>query len=186
MLLVVAGVVAVLLALVALYQRFLAPDAATLARIRQQQAAESLAMQGDAAGALEKVEQALVSSPRDPYLLVFKGTLQQELGQDPAAEQAFETAQAVLGDRVAFLLARGETYLLLRRAPAALADARAAVELNPQTAAGYMLLGRAYEITEDYPQAIFAYQQASMLAEEQGDFQTSAAARVAMGVLMQR
>ncbi len=67
-----------------------------------------------------------------------------------------------------------------------MADALEAVELNPESAAGYMLLGRAYELMEDYLEAIFAYEQAIDLAEAQGDFQLAGTARVNVGILMQR
>jgi hypothetical protein len=39
---------------------------------------------------------------------------------------------------------------------------------------------------EDYLEAIFAYEQAIFLAEEQGDFQLSGIARVNVGLLRQR
>lgn len=184
--LLVVGMVAVLLLLLALYQRFLAPDPATRERLQYEQAAESLAMEGDLAGALSEVEQALAVAPGNPDLLVFKGGLQQVLGQRAAAQESFSEAEAAFGDREAFLLTRGQTYLRLDQAQAALSDAEAAIALNPESAAGYLLLGRANEWLENYRQAIAAYEQAATLAEAQGEFQIAATARVNMGVLMQR
>jgi cytochrome c-type biogenesis protein CcmH/NrfG len=184
--LVAGGVVVVLLMLFAAYQRFLAPDPATRERVRRQYAAENLALEGDMAAALGEVEQGLAAAPNDPYLLVLKGSLQRKLGRNAAAEESFEAARTILGDQETFLLARGQALLLVNEPGAALADAQAAVEINPELATGYMLLGRVYEQTGQYPDAILAYQQASKLADEQGDYQLAAAARVNMAMLMQR
>lgn len=181
-----AGTVGVLLLLFALYQRFLAPDPATRARLEHEQAAENLVLEGDLATALSEVDQALAIAPGDPSLLIFKGGLQQALGQKAAAEETFSQAEAAFGDREAFLLARGQMYLRLDQAQAALADAEAVVKLNPESASGFLLLGRANEWLENYQQAIAAYEQAANLADAQGNSQIAVIARVNMGVLMQR
>ncbi len=181
-----AVVVVILLLLVALYQRFLAPDPATRERIRYESRAEFLITEGDIEGALGEVERALAIVPGDPGLLVLRGTLQGELGQAAAAEETFAAAETTFGDRESFLQARARAYLLLNRPEAALADAREVVELNPESAAGYTLLGRAYEQLEDYMEALLAYQQVVTLAEEQGDFQLAGTARINVGLLMQR
>lgn len=181
-----ALVVLVLLILFALYQRFLAPDPATRERLQHQHNAEDLVFEGDLAGALSEVEQALAVAPGEPYLSVFKGVLQQELGQSAASGETFAAAEAVFGNREEFLLARARTYLLVDQPDAALADALEVIELNPESAPGYVLVGRAYEHMEDYLEAIFAYEQAIDLAEQQGDFQLSGTTRVNVGILMQR
>jgi tetratricopeptide (TPR) repeat protein len=181
-----AGAVGVLLLLFALYQRFLAPDPATRARLEHEQAAENLVLEGDLIAALNEVDQALASVPGDPSLLIFKGGLQQALGQKAAAEETFSQAEAAFGDRETFLLARGQMYVRLDQAQFALSDAEAAIRLNPESASGYLLLGRANEWLENYQQAIAAYEQAANLADAQGNSQIAAIARVNMGVLMQR
>jgi cytochrome c-type biogenesis protein CcmH/NrfG len=182
----VAGGVLVLLCLFALYQRFLAPDPATRERIRHEQAAENLLLEGDSAAALAEVAQALAVAPNDPSLLVLQGGLQQQMGQEAAAEESFAATQRILGDRKTFLLTRGQAYLLLGQSAMALADAQAVVAMDPESAAGYMLLGGAYERMENYQEAILAYQQASKLADAQGNYQLAATARVNMATLMQR
>jgi len=181
-----AGVALVLFVLFVLYQRFLAPDPATRQRFEHQNNAENLVIEGDIAGALSEVEQALTVAPGDPYLTVFKGALQQELGQGAASGETFAAAETTFGNREDYLLARAQTYLLLGQPEAAVVDALEVVELNPESAAGYMLLGRAYEQAEDYLEAMFAYEQAIDLAEAQGDFQLVGTARVNVGILMQR
>jgi cytochrome c-type biogenesis protein CcmH/NrfG len=186
MALVAAGVVAVLLLLAALYQFFLAPDPATRERLRHQQVAENLAFEGDLVGALSEVEQSLAYAPGDGRLLIFKGGLQRELGQDALAEKSFAEAEAALGDFETYLLIRSQTYLLLDRADLALTDAEAALELNPESAQGYVLVGRSNERLENYTDAILAYEQAAELAEVQNDYQLAGTVRVNLGLLIQR
>jgi tetratricopeptide (TPR) repeat protein len=182
-----AGIVAaILILLTALYQRFLAPDPATLARLEHRRTAERLISEGDLVGALKEVEQALLIAPNDPDLTILRGTLQQELGQRTMAEETFAVAEAIVGDRGRFLLARGQAYLLLNQLPNALADAEAVIALDPESASGFMLLGHTNELLGDYSAAIVAYDQAAALAELQGDFQLAGTARVSMGFLMQR
>jgi Tfp pilus assembly protein PilF len=185
-LLVVVGVVAALLLLVVLYELLLAPDPATRERLKLQQNAESLAISGDLIAALGEVEQALVIAPDNPDLLLLKAGLQQSLGQNAEAEETFAAAESVLGNRENFLLARGRTYLLLGQAQEALADAQEAVALNPESAPGYMLVGRSHQLLENYMDAIFAYEQASTLAEMQGNSRLAATARVNLGFLLQQ
>jgi tetratricopeptide (TPR) repeat protein len=182
----VAGMLVVLLLLFLLYQKFLAPDPATRERLTHQHSAEDLVLQGDVAGALGEVEQALAIAPDDPDLLVFLGALQQELGQNEAAEETFAAAELAFGDREDFLLTRARTNLMLGQPTAALADAQEVVELNPESAEGYMTLARAHEQSEEFVEAIFAYEQATYLAEEQGNYQLSAMARINVGLLRQR
>ena len=180
-----AGAAVVLLLLFVLYQRFLAPDPATRERLIHQHNAENLALQQDIVGALSEVEQALAVAPDEPELVVLKGVLQRELGQDSASEETFAAAEAVFEGREDFLLARARASLLAGQPEAAVADAQEAVELNPQLAIGYVLMGRAHEQMAEHMEAIFAYEQAIDLAEEQGNYQLAGTTRISVGILMQ-
>jgi tetratricopeptide (TPR) repeat protein len=180
------GVIVVVLLLSVLYQRFLAPDPATRERLKHQHNAEDLALQRDIAGALSEVEQALAVAPGEPDLVVLKGALQQDLGQDVASKETFAVAETAFDSREDFLLARARVFLLLGQPEAAVADAREVAEFNPQSANGYVLMGRAHEQMGEYLEAIFAYEQAIDLAEEQGNFQLAGTTRINVGVLMQR
>jgi tetratricopeptide (TPR) repeat protein len=179
-------VAALLLALLYfIYQRFLAPNPAIVASLEHQQKADWLAQAGDLAGALNETEQALAAIPRDPEQLVFKGVLQQTLGHDAAAEETFAVAEAQVG-REGFLIARSRRYLSLGQAKAALADARAVIELNSNSAMGYLVLGQANEGAGNYAEAMDAYSRASTLAEAQNKLEIVAIARMQFGMLMQR
>lgn len=179
-------VVALLLALLFfIYERFLAPDPAAMATLRRQQAAESLAQKGDWNGALSEVEQALMALPDDPDGLVLKGIIQQELGQSAAAETTFAAAEARLGSREQFLILRAAQFIKLDQNEAALADAQEAISLQEDSATGYLMLGQANFNLEHYAEAIAAFQQASDLAEKQGNPELSASARIRLGMAMQ-
>jgi tetratricopeptide (TPR) repeat protein len=168
-----------------IYQRFLAPDPAIVASLEHQQKAESLAQTGDLAGALNETEQALATIQRDPEQLVFKGVLQQALGSDAAAEEAFAAAEAQAG-KEGFLIARSRRYLSLGQTEAALSDARAVIRVNSNSAMGYLVLGQANEGTGNYAEAMDAYTRASTLAEAQNKLDIVAIARMQLGMLMQR
>ncbi len=173
-----------LAALYFVYRRFLALDPATVASLQHEQKAESLAQAGDLAGTLNEVEQSQAAAPRDPERLVFKGVLLQALGRNAAAEETFAAAEAEMGQE-GFLIARSQRYLDLGQTQAALADAQAVVGLNPDSAMGYLMLGRAYERAGSYTQAVDAYTRASTLAEAQNNLEIAAIARVQLGMLMQ-
>ena len=178
-----AAVVLVLLGV--LYERFLAPDPATRERLRHEQAADGLAMDGDLAGALAEVDQALTFAPGDVVLLVFKGVLQQKLGQF-VAEATFAAAEKAAGSREVFLITRAQMYMRVGDGRAMLADAREVVTTNPQSAAGHLLLGQANEILGNSQVAIAAYEKAGSLADAQNNPQLAAIARMNLATLLQQ
>jgi tetratricopeptide (TPR) repeat protein len=179
------GVVVLGVLLVA-FQLFLAPDPATRERIRRQQAAETLAEQGDWAGALQEVEQGLAAAPDHRDLLILKGVLQEQLGQGDAARETFVAAEDVTGSREEFLIERGQIYFaMVGQTEAALADIEAAIALNPESARAYLLLGGITEALGDYPRAIEAYQRAADLAKAQDDPEIAVVARYNLGLLLQ-
>jgi tetratricopeptide (TPR) repeat protein len=182
----VAGAVLLLALLSFAYQRFLAPDPATVASLEHQRTAERLAQAGDLAGALNEVEQALAASPRDPDPLILKGVLQQALGHNAAAEETFAAAEAQSGNKEEFLIARSRQYMSLGQSKAALADAQAVVALNSASAMGYLALGQANEGLGNYPEAIAAYQKASTLAQAQNKPEIDVLARMQLATLMQK
>ena len=179
----VAAVVLVLLAV--LYQRFLAPDPATRERLRHEQAADNLTLDGNLAGALGEVDQALGYAPGDPTLLALKGVLQQKLGQF-AAQETFAAAEKAAGSRETFLITRAQMYLRVGDGQAMLADAQEVVTANPQSAPGYLLLGQANETLGNSQAAIAAYEKAGSLADAQNNPQLAAIARMNLATLLQQ
>jgi tetratricopeptide (TPR) repeat protein len=180
-------VIAVILAgLGLIYNRFLAPSPADRARSRHEFAANEAAINEDWAGALQEVDQALAVDPDAPDLLVFKGILQTQLGQAKEADESFAAAEKGLGERAAFLNLRGERYLALGFPDLAYADGLEQLKLKPDSAAAYLLLGKADETLGRYPEAIAEYQKAGDLADAQGNTVLVAMARVLAATLSQR
>jgi hypothetical protein len=167
------------------YHRFFAPDPALVASLRHKEAADGLALAGDWAGALNEVELALAAMPSNTDGLVLKGIVQQSLGQNEAAEETFAVAEARLGNKEDFLIARAKQFMNLGQGKAALADAQAAIALNADSAVGYLLLGGANADLGNYAEAVAAYQRASDLADVQHRPDIAVSARAQLGILLQ-
>lgn len=181
-----AGIAAAIAVLVLVYNRFLAPPPAVVARQAHESAANDAVAAQDWAGALREVEQALTFDPGSSDLLVFKGIVLLQLGQTADAETAFAAAKQSLGSEDVFLTTRGEKYLALGRLDQARADAQGAVQANPQSAAAYLLLGKVDQSLGRNSEALAEYDQASKLADAQGNTLLVALARVQAAYLTQQ
>lgn len=178
---------AVALAVLAgVYVIFLRPDAATLERVRRQQAAEEFAQGGDYTAALDEVNAALMVAPGDASLLAFKGILQIQLGLETEAAMTFAEAEAASDSRERFFLIRAQVYMMLSMFEAMLADAETAIAANPQSARGYLLLGQANANLGNLLEARAQYEESARLAGEAGDSELEAIARVQMAYLYQQ
>jgi tetratricopeptide (TPR) repeat protein len=179
-------VVAAFALLAVLYNRFLAPAPATRERLRHEQAADSLAMDGNIAGALSEIEQALGYAPGDANLLTMKGVLQQNLDQSAAAQETFAAAEKAAGSRETFLIIRAQMYMRVNDGQAMLADAQEVITADPESAVGHLLLAQADEMLGNDQEAIAAYQKASSLADAQNNPQLAAIARMNLATLLQQ
>jgi tetratricopeptide (TPR) repeat protein len=177
---------AVLTVLAGVYVLFLQPDAATLERIRRQEAAEQFAQNGDNAAALGELNEALTIAPDDASLLAFKGVLQTRLGLEAEAATTFTAAEVAAENREHFFLIRAQVYLTLNMFEAMLADAEAAVAVNPQSARGYLYLAQANASLGNFGEAQKQYDEAWRLADEAGDGELAALARVQKAYLYQQ
>lgn len=172
----------VLVVLAGVYALFLRPDAATRERFRRQQVAEQFAQAGEYAAALDEVNAALIVAPNDASLLAFKGILQAQLGLEAEAVTTFAAADS----RERFFLIRAQVYLTLGMSETMLADAEAAIAINPQSARGYLYLGQANANLGNLLEARTQYEEAARLAGEAGDSELEAIARVQMAYLYQQ
>jgi len=168
------------------YKLFLAPDPGTQARIGYTYDAESLSRSGDLTGALQLVEKALATAPDDPDLLIFKGVLQNVLGQTAAAEESFQKAEKILNNQENFYLLRAQRYFYVGHYQEMLADTQAVIQVNTQSATGYMLQGQAQEALGNSKEAMDAYERASQLAEANNQPEIAVTARMLYGTLLQR
>ena len=177
--------IAIFAVLTLLYALFLAPDKATRARISHQQAAESFATNGDYEQALDEVSQSLSYAPDDLDLLILKGVMEQHLGRATEAEATFEAAEAVADSRRDFLLARAQAHHILKEPKAVLADAQAAVALDPEAPYGYFYIAQAYLSLGNFPEAEANFEKTATLAKAAGETELEAIARIQIGYLYQ-
>jgi len=177
---------AVLLIVVVIYQIFLKPDPSVVAAQLAIQSAERTAYEGDLEKALQIVEEGLTAAPNEPELLVIKGCLLSMIpGKAELAPQVFAEAEKWIADRETFLLLRAQVYLNLNSLDFSLRDAQAAVDANPKSAKGYLVLGQVFESSQRQDEAYVSYETASNLAGELNDSVTAAQARIKMGMLLQ-
>jgi tetratricopeptide (TPR) repeat protein len=169
--------------LILLFQTVLAPSPEAVARLEAQDQAEAAIVQGSYAEALNFIEAGLAKVPDDPDLLIYKGVVQELLGDEAIARQSFNQAQTKLNDPLHFYLMRSQLNLRIGRAIEAEGDAQAAIGLDQSSAAAWLLLGQALEIQQKIDDAILAYQKASELANVNNDPQIYVTARLALGRL---
>jgi tetratricopeptide (TPR) repeat protein len=175
-----------LLILVFVYQQFLAPDPALTKRLQLEGAAEGFVQQGDLASALPQVERALADNPQDTSLLIFKGALQQALGQEQEAAATFDQARELIPEADQFYVERAQRYYQMGMLDQVIQDAEAAIELEPSSALGYFWLGAAYDDLGDIPAAQDAYNKASDLAGEQNRPEIVVMIRTRLANMLQR
>jgi len=177
---------AILAILAVVYALFLAPDKTVSQTIRLQRMAEQMAIAGDDIAALDMVNEALALSPNNASLLAFKGILQTRLGSETEAATTFAAAEAAAGSREQFHLERAQIYLMLGQPEAVLAEAEAAIAANPQSARGYLYLAQANTNLGNFAEADKQYDEAGRLADEAGDAEIAAIARIQKAYLYQQ
>lgn len=167
--------------LVVLFQTVLAPSPEVLARLQAENNAYEAIDNSQYQAALASVEQGLAKVPGDPELLLLQGVLQEVLGEDAAA--TFDQARARLNDSLDFYLTRSQLQLRVGQLAKAEADARAALELDQNSAKTWFLLGQTLEAQGKLAEAVPAYQKASELAMDSEDGEIVVMARLALGRL---
>lgn len=180
------GIVAVILiVLAALYNRFLAPDPQESARFGHQQSATDRMINNDFKGALQEIELGLKISPTNPELLVLKGVAQEQLGQTAQSAESFRVAEEGYEQKEDFLLARAQAYLIASQPEKVLADVRAVIGLNPQSASAYLLRGQAHEAQKKYNEAMDDYNLAFRAADATGRSELAAMSKIYIAMLTQ-
>lgn len=168
--------------LIILFQTVLAPSPEVLARLEAQNQAYEALDNGQAQAALAAVEQGLAKAQGDAELLLLQGVLQEVLG-DNAASATFNQARVRFNDPLSFYLTRSQLQLRVGQPIRAEADARAALELDQNSAKTWLLLGQTLEAQDKLAEAVAAYQKASELAVDSGDGEIVVMARMALGRL---
>jgi tetratricopeptide (TPR) repeat protein len=177
---------AVLVALVVVYRLFLAPDPAIVERSARLNNASALAEQGDFAGALEEVHLAQTAVPNDPYPILVEGTYLEVLGNTQQAEEIFGRAKLLYEEENTFILERAQAYMSIGQLDVALEDITTVLDRDPRSAVAYYLKGILEQNREQIAEAYDSFALASTLADEAGNTQLSAMARVQMAYISQR
>jgi tetratricopeptide (TPR) repeat protein len=160
------------------------------------QEGETLALEGKAEEAEQKFEAAKAELgvaliefeaaaelvPDNAEDWVWVGVLRSELGR-AGAEQAFETARELYGCELDFLLERSQSYQYVGNLDAASADVEQAILDYPESGLGYYQ--RSFIVLQrgDIGAAVADLEKAAELANEAGDAQLEALARVRLGML---
>jgi len=141
---------------------------------------------GNYAAALKAFEEAAALTPNDAEPWLWLGATQKRLGDDAAAEQSFEHARQVLGQReIEFRLMRSQALTGVGLLDAARADIDAALALDAEEPRAYLYLGGILEMQGNLPGAIKAMERASELAEKRNQAELTAIARYRLAMLYQ-
>jgi tetratricopeptide (TPR) repeat protein len=180
-----AIIVGVLLILIVIYRTFLMPDPNVSAAYSHQMNAVQAISQNDFEKALAETSLALSFTPDDSSLLIMRAGLEQKLGMTDLSVPDFAAAEKKLGSGEAFLLTRSQMWLQVGEIQASMADAQAAIQMNPNSAEGYFILGRAYQMGQSISAAEQAFTKASDLAGAQGKTELQGTIRVTLAMLLQ-
>lgn len=184
--LILGGISILVLAILSvLYRQFLAPDPALQASVGYQISAENFLINGQFEEALAEVKLAIQATPDNSYLFVLQGVLYEMLDEPKEAARSFETAKEGYPNLEYFYAARAGFYLMANQGELALADAGAAIALNPDSAVSFLRKAQAHEMLGDISSAIEAYEQASEVADRIGDPQLQVMARMNLAQLLQ-
>ena len=180
------GAVAVVALAVLLYQRYLAPDPGTLRVLDLQFNAERLALEGEYESALAKLDEAQILSPGDGELILWRGALLELTGQPASAKELLTEGRATFSSGVDFHLSLGEIYLGIGLPVRAADEITLALNEDSRSPRGLLLLGSVLEAQGENAEAAAAYEGASLAAEERGELELTAIARMRLAYLMQR
>ncbi|RMF02620.1 MAG: hypothetical protein D6768_07825 [Chloroflexi bacterium] len=179
-----AVVLAVLGGLYVAFQTVLAPSPEAVARLDAENQAMAAFDQGNVAQALAEVNEGLEVVPNDSGLLLMAAVFHEMLGQNDIAGELFAQARAASENEEFYRLGRAQVYLRTGQAAKVEAEARAALEANPQSARAALMLGQSLEVQGLRQEAAQAYEQASELAQATNENEVFVMARLALGRLM--
>jgi tetratricopeptide (TPR) repeat protein len=179
-------VAAVLLIAVALYRFVLAPDTSTTRVMDKTSQAEAALKEGDLAGATLAYRQAAELQPDNPELQAWVGVLEEMQGNTEASAEAYANAERLAGSPAHYYVLRGTARSGAGVLDLAIADAQAALAIEPDSAEAYLLLGGVYETQGEDRQAMQALQKAAELAEAGGNSALAATIKIRLGMLGQR
>jgi tetratricopeptide (TPR) repeat protein len=174
-------VLVILGTVVVLFNTVFKPSPEAVARLNAvNDAYTAIELDGDFEKALAIIDEGLAVVPNDPSMLMVKGVVLQLLGRESEAEDMFLLVQGILNNPIEYHLSRAQVYLRTNQLAQAESDALAALELNDESAWGWMLLGQSYEMQESYIDALDAYEIAGEIAFENEENELYVMSRLAV------
>ncbi|MBV7333421.1 hypothetical protein KFU94_35335 [Chloroflexi bacterium TSY] len=165
---------------------FFPPKPETLVLLDATSTIEDHILIGEWENARAAAEAGLEQLPDEPELLIWHGVLSEQVGDAASADESLEKAEAILSDRlIAFWVTLANQRLQVGNLDGAEEAALQAIEIAPEEAQGYFVLGSIAEVRGDIPTAIDLFDQTFILAEEDNP-QLAVIAKVRMGTLMQQ
>lgn len=164
---------------------FFPPNAEAVLMLETTNGIDRLAAEGKWQEALDLVKSARSQSPNNPELMVWESVLNEHVGDETAAQIAFNEALTALADNpTQAWIYLGNTRLRVGDVDGALVAAKEAQKLAPDDAQVVFLLGNIAESQGKLSEAIAYFEQTFQLAEGSNP-QLAVIARVRMGQLMQ-
>jgi tetratricopeptide (TPR) repeat protein len=181
-----AVVIGLLVVVGVLYEIFLAPSPEERQAYRSESQGEYLVREKkDFEAALVEFEAASALFPDNPEYWVWIGVLRLELGDAERAEEAFASARSLYPTHTNFLLKRAEVYRDAGNLDAAIADADQAILEDPDARWAYYVRHSIHLERGDLWSALDDLEKADELAQESGDLQLQAVARMERAMVMQ-
>jgi tetratricopeptide (TPR) repeat protein len=181
----VGALAVILVILTIVYQKFLAPDPALIAKMDHQRSAQDAIESGDLSTALNEANKSISYAPDDASLVILKGVILQKLGKMDEANAAYQQAETMAGSSENFLLTRAMTFIQSGDPQQAIVDCQEVIKANKDSAEAYYYMGMANDSLRNTNAAIDNYQIASALAEKQNKIELAATVRMNLAMAMQ-
>ncbi|MCO6450866.1 MAG: tetratricopeptide repeat protein [Caldilineales bacterium] len=181
-----AVAVIVLLVAVRAVVNYLFPvDPLVVEALKLRAEADSYLQAGDIDNAILKLEAARQARPDNSETLSLLVALYAITGRNDESK-ATQQHLIEVWDKANAYAAIAQDYLLVNRPDEGLRLAEQAVAADPNAPSAYLALGSAYEALGRYDEAINAMETASTVAEQSGQVELQAIARMRLGMLLQQ
>ena len=141
---------------------------------------------GDNAAAISEYEKAVAAEPSLESAHVALGVLYALEGRTAESEEALATARALVSSEADLAMSLARAYQTAGEAETALVRAEEAVALAPESAQAYLTRAGIYEDLDQRAKALSDLELASTLAQEQGQGELAAMAKMRYGMLVQQ
>lgn len=144
------------------------------------------AVEADLEGALADFQRAVSLTPDDPEPLAWVTVLQKQLGQTEEAAKSDAALRALMGDDLTYHTLLSQVLAGLGLNEEAVAEAEAALALDPESPEAQFSLAGAYENMGQIDKAVEHMQLASDYADARGKSELTVIARYRLALLLQQ